>query len=424
MITYSESQFGFNELLRVHGSPIYRVLIPASGSTVFLIILCLYRDTNNIDQQDMGDPFVVGAFVSFFSFLLTIRLNFSYGRYWEGATAVYNMQSKFLDTAMTLAAFHYQTSSFNDIMPPAFGSHPHINAKDLKTREPCILLSKEATVESVQQAAKLSQQEMENNQAFTFVGVRQRGGHRRNSSTVTADEIRQHREQIPKSINNKDINKRDSDDKIPIPLRFQQQFLGGEGNSTDANNSDNPAAIRSGLGGGLAATKQSSRRSLVRKNRKARMPAPDLFLEELAHLVSLLSAVALSTLRNDVEGSESPLRAYIPGQPWPPVDPDALSREIRKEYNAGNWFTTTAYYLLDKTRSERHRTMYNAARPFSVLGGVSDAEIEKLRLARGPSAKTALCFSWCQEFMMRESLHGSIGDVHAAIFSRVFQYTR
>jgi hypothetical protein len=67
--------------------------------------------------------------------------------------------------------------------------------------------------------------------------------------------------------------------------------------------------------------------------------------------------------------------------------------------------------------------MYNAARPFTVLGGVSDAEIEKLQNARGPSAKTALCFSWFQEFMARESLHGSTGDVHAAILTRLFQYT-
>jgi predicted membrane chloride channel (bestrophin family) len=451
MITYAASQlFGFNLLLRLHGSPVYKVIIPTTCSTVFLIVLCLYRDTSNMDEHDVvGDPYAVGALVSFFSFLLTFRLNFSYGRYWEGATALHQMQSKFLDACMTLAAFHYQMSTFDDIKPPTFGSHPHVNAKDLKTREPCVLLSQQETVESVRQLAA-KQLEMENNNnnnsSGSFRVLRQRhagAGHRRKASHVTEDAIRQHQEQTPKSINSKDITeakRRGSEDRIPIPLRFQQQFLGGPSESTDSNSDNHAAAaaaaaaihrssVRGREGGLLAATQQqsqhqrSARRNLVRKNRKARLPAPDLFLQELAHLVSLLSAVALSTLRNDVEGSESPLTAYIPGQPWPPVDPDALSREIRKEYNEGNWFWTTVYYVLDISRSERRRTLYNAARPFSVLGGVSDAEIEQLQNARGPSAKTALCFSWFQEFMTRESLHGSFGDVNGAILSRPYQYT-
>jgi hypothetical protein len=49
---------------------------------------------------------------------------------------------------------------------------------------------------------------------------------------------------------------------------------------------------------------------------------PPLFLQELAHLASLLMAVALSTLRNDIEGAESPLSVHVPGKPWPEVDPD------------------------------------------------------------------------------------------------------
>merc|ERR1712151_1121093 len=51
---------------------------------------------------------------------------------------------------------------------------------------------------------------------------------------------------------------------------------------------------------------------------------PSLFLQELAHLASLLSAVALSTLRNDIDGSMSPLGLYHPGSPWPEVDSDNI----------------------------------------------------------------------------------------------------
>lgn len=46
---------------------------------------------------------------------------------------------------------------------------------------------------------------------------------------------------------------------------------------------------------------------------------PPLFLEECAHLLSLLSAVAFSTLRNDLEQAESPLAEFRPGVPWPHV---------------------------------------------------------------------------------------------------------
>jgi hypothetical protein len=49
---------------------------------------------------------------------------------------------------------------------------------------------------------------------------------------------------------------------------------------------------------------------------------PPLFLQELAHLSSLLTAVAFSTLRNDIDGSESPLAFYQPALHWPKVDPN------------------------------------------------------------------------------------------------------
>jgi hypothetical protein len=47
---------------------------------------------------------------------------------------------------------------------------------------------------------------------------------------------------------------------------------------------------------------------------------PSLFLQEASHLISLLSAVALTTLRHDLHSAPSPLQEYTPGAPWPPVD--------------------------------------------------------------------------------------------------------
>ena len=66
--------------------------------------------------------------------------------------------------------------------------------------------------------------------------------------------------------------------------------------------------------------------------------------------------------------------------------------------------------------------MYNAARPFGVLGGVSDAECDMLQKARGPYAKVALCTMWLQEFLSRECLEGSTGVVASPVISRIYQF--
>lgn len=151
--------------------------------------------------------------------------------------------------------------------------------------------------------------------------------------------------------------------------------------------------------------------------------SPPLFLQESAHLLSLLSAVALSTLRNDLEGAESPLITFKPNVPWPHVDPDSYEADIRKGWNKGNnTCITLLRYAFNVSRTPATRTLYNAARPFRVIGGVSDNEIELLQAARGPLAKVTLVFLWLSEFMTRESLHGSMGDVPSPIYQRLYQH--
>ena len=68
------------------------------------------------------------------------------------------------------------------------------------------------------------------------------------------------------------------------------------------------------------------------------------------------------------------------------------------------------------------RTRYNAMRPLPVLGGVSNAEIAFLQLARGPYAKVQLCWHWLSEFITREHLAGSLGEVGAPMISRTVQF--
>jgi len=149
---------------------------------------------------------------------------------------------------------------------------------------------------------------------------------------------------------------------------------------------------------------------------------PPLFLQELAHLSSLACAVALSTLRNDMERGESPLGIYIPGSDWPEIDPDKLPKHVLHEFQPKYRIVALAMHWLGLDRLPRYRSKYNATRPLLILGGVSDAEITFLQRARGPHAKVELANSWLKEFIIRESLSGSFGNVNPSITSRVVQH--
>ena len=112
---------------------------------------------------------------------------------------------------------------------------------------------------------------------------------------------------------------------------------------------------------------------------------PSLFLQELAHLASLLNAVALATLRNDVDGAESPLDVYQPGAPWPNVDSTTFSHHY--------WKLNGLKYLTGKDRTPEARTEFNRLHPLGVIGGVSDSEIRFLQMARGKSASSGTFLS-------------------------------
>jgi hypothetical protein len=231
-------------------------------------------------------------------------------------------------------------------------------------------------------------------------------------------------EPVPIKQNPKNINCNDTErnsklhSKIPIPMRFQDQLLNSSGDrryyreTADARR-ERLLELKSGNKGVSDG---------ITKTPRARLPAPSLFLQETAHLISLLNAVAFSTLRNDIAIASSPVTPYVPGVPWPDVDPDNLPREMKKLYGDGTVFWRWFYFCLGLSRSAKRRTLYNAARPFGVLGGVSDGEIHALQQARGPCAKVALVSMWLQEFITRENLAGSTGEVPAPLLSRIHQF--
>jgi len=154
-----------------------------------------------------------------------------------------------------------------------------------------------------------------------------------------------------------------------------------------------------------------------------KLATPLLFLEEVAHFLSLLSAVSFSTLRNDLQEADSPLTNFQPGLPWPHVDPDRYKSKVRQGWSKSNYqIVTIIRFLLGYSRNDEARTLYNASRPFRVIGNVSSNEIESLQEARGPLAKVQLVSLWLQELVTREHLNGSTGDVAPPIISRLYQY--
>jgi hypothetical protein len=75
-----------------------------------------------------------------------------------------------------------------------------------------------------------------------------------------------------------------------------------------------------------------------------------------------MTAVALSTLRNDIEGVESPLDIYEAGSPWPEVDPgkDEHVLELRGAFYDASLFRIFQMFI-GVGRSAAERTRYNAS---------------------------------------------------------------
>ena len=248
------------------------------------------------------------------------------------------MLSKWLDVAMTLAAWHYQAHSYDDIKPPAFGLNPLATPDNMPERPHAIQPSLEEMAERIEKSVGESSSWY---RRFRLRKLNEIEKLQRQNKRIASKsgEFSVRSGTAVKYINSSTT----TDSAIPVPSRFR----GAENEPMKKRNQP----FRPSL------TRQKSLR-LVR-SRPARMPAPSLFLQELAHLSSLLSAVAMSTLRNDLDLAESPLCEYIPGQPWPPVS--ALLVNMRVEHAiVTKCFLTFADGILTKDGPgsvvERHPT--------------------------------------------------------------------
>ena len=313
------------------------------------------------------------------------------------------MHSKWLDIATLLAAYHYQCSQYDKYRPPAFGHHQKLK-NITREREREKHATKSETLKQLHESleAQKAEETLHKKPWFSIFSRKSKPNIPQKEKIGTAKKSFSRKRESAKNISSGDeVSKRN----IPAPRKFHEQF------SISATASRSFAT--------KAAGSDRTHKSVLRNVDRIDIPCPSLFLQETCHLVSLLSGVALSTLRNDIDGTNSPLAEYFPGQPMPAVDPDQLPAEIRQDWESGSRILSSLYFLLGLTRDDKHRTLYNAARPFQILGGVSDLEIQRIQMAHGPYAKVSLCTMFLHEFVAREYQSGSTGSIPGPLISRI-----
>jgi predicted membrane chloride channel (bestrophin family) len=410
MITYNSGTFGFQLLFRLHGSAVFKSITPALISSIIYIIIYHTHDLENDDGELFDHPYPMGALISALTFLLAFRANFSYNRYWEAMTAVHQMHSKWLDAGMELAAFHLQSAAYDARKPPAFGSHPEL--KHLERERERLHAHTIEELESQLNSMENIQHSVRDRIKSVFNRSSRKANRTGSTRTKTEEQQTSPAPPLP-SKGGQTMN-----------LNNTSKSITAAGKISKYKKPRNPFKPWSHSKKPTSLPKNSKVSSSKDGTNAWEADSPPLFLQESAHLLSLLSAVAMSTLRNDLEQVGSPLDTFYPGVDWPHVDPDAMDADVRKDWALTTHRSyTVCKYLTGLSRTPKSRTLYNAARPFRVVGGVSDAEIDLLQAARGPLAKVALCTMWLQEFISREYLHGSTGHVAPPIISRLYQYT-
>jgi len=400
MIPYTKTFLGLNLIFRINGSPLYRAAIPGLISVGFYTFLKRYYP-----QEDyLEHPYGVGVLVSSVSFLIVFRANYGYQRYWAACGDVHQCMSKWLDAATHTGVFHMQQKHYDHIKPPSYFDHHDLNKHNLRR-------DRERETDSVRPTSRLTKRLRKNRTVAKSIhrveNLNNTGGRGKKKFKIMGGK--------KKSTNDKPEEPEES---------FHSIYRGAI--------SDKHYMIEDGrLDGGWGALFGDGKGTFYDMNSPETWNdkqgfastvggrTPNLFLQELTHLASLLLAVAFSTLRCDVEGTEAPLDFYRPGEPWPEVDPDQLRKGTGKPFKH---VFETLRYVCGMDKSIEMRAAQNANRPLQVIGGVSANEIAFLQRARGPSAKVTLAWHWLSEFIMREHLAGSLGNIGPPIVSRLIQF--
>jgi len=409
MIEYAKTYFGINLMNRVHGSAVYKSIIPALLSISIFGLIRFYIREEMFSEEDLFDhPYAIGVLVTSVTFLIAFRANYGYQRYWGAASDIHSFMSKALDATVMCASFHMQCSHYDAIKPGSFFDHPELlNFSVCRKRE-------------IGAGVKTINKLVAKDEDGKFISMIRRHSSRPNYDPKLA--MKKMNWKSTARLTNETLVAETSNGMSDAAAAVKKMVSDG----IDDDDTYLEGTARLDGGWGLLNNDSVKRYGSVHQEQGkhwAKNRTPSVFLQELAHLSSLLIAVSYCTLRDDIEGSKSCLGNYIPGSPWPSVDPDNRTKQELKYIEVKqNWFVKIFRYIFDINRTVAARTAFNASRPMMVLGGVSDAEIKMLQRAKGPSAKTSLCLHWISEFMIREHLAGSMGKVGPPIVSRLFQF--
>lgn len=511
MIPYTKKFYNLPLIFQLTGSSLYRACFPGLLSSLFYLLLLFYLRPEYTLTNEEGNTFhtyyrythkstVIEVLVTGTALLIVFRANKSYARYWNACGDVYRMMSQWLDATANCSIFHLQQSHYKDMRPANYHDSFDLNhGRYFLTRDRQVSYSELSFVDKGDEVDSSGHDRNKNvgrNKGYADIGQIEElfpisnkvigedtsienSGHvirkRRKTKAMKLQEkicsrpilrqMEQRRSSRLEAVQNKHHLLQEGRLDGGWGLAFQ------DGKSTYYNMDDPDCEWNESDDENLQFNSFNSDSHCKHKdecgctdtfNRTVDSFAscrggrtPSLYLQELVHLASLCNAVAVATLRNDVEGAPLPLCKYIPGQPWPKVDPtkdpkstcymrgkpqvsckgkysslpilggieDELTH-TRISFRAFLMQRLLYYYqtLTRYDRSPEMRTQHNASRPISVIGGVSRNELEFLARARGPSAKVQLCWAWLSEFISREDLAGSFGEVGCPIVSRIHQF--
>lgn len=211
MITYNRSAFGLNIIFRLHGSAVYRAIFPSLVSVaIYMLIQRYYQEGGKISfGEELGHPYAIGALVASASFLVVFRANQGYARYWEGASSVTQMMSKWLDATTHTWTYHLQCDHYKKVKPPSFFDYPDLNHLYL-TRD----RERGVSYEDVQDL----EDDLISKTSSKKKSVGKSGKFKHHTMTKLEEEIYKRRVQAVV----KSINKVDSARKPRIPLNSQQ----------------------------------------------------------------------------------------------------------------------------------------------------------------------------------------------------------
>jgi len=260
------------------------------------------------------------------------------------------MHSKWLDVGMDLAAFHLQSTRYDDIKPPAFGQYPHLTSIE-RERERINEPTKEEVEQQIDETIEKKKERQRRLAKFSSLGSllrrrRKKNAHPSgddndddpNNATATAttntnndvtqqttnNNTKHHRKGRASGRDESTVN------RASLHSRIKQTRKNINAPHTAKKPVPKPFNVPKPIKISKMAAKKAHRRvvssvSCVTVASNTNHPQQKitttnllderpLFLQEAAHLLSLLSAVAMSTLRNDLEHAESPLITFTPGE--------------------------------------------------------------------------------------------------------------